>query len=753
MNKNTPLALCGVALVLLGLGAGQAAQAAGSTYVVTTSADDPTSVTSCALSATPITCATLRDAITEANAVTAAAGTATVTINFNIPTSDHGCSGGICTLSLLYVLPATSTDLTLTIDASTSPQSIVISGSSQSSASNPAPGMIENNGPLTLNAVTIANFSCNSNDEGCNFSAVRGYYAPLTVSNSTFANNSFPNGDGAAILMQNAALTITNSTFYQNSVGVWGGAIDCDGCTMTVTNSTFLDNITATAPVSGAGIPTVYAGGAIYLTDGGIVILADSVLAGGGANGNCGIGGLGGDTFYDSGGNLSDDNTCDLTNATSEYNVPDTGQGGLNLGPLAYNGGPTQTIALLPSSVAISSGVGNTCLATDQRGVARPAGPANCSSGAFQFASVQNGSGTAAGCTSPMTCNITGGENQSVAAGTPAAAAALAALTGSAAVITENICTVAMDPRQICPPGNPSSPYYYSRTLPLAAMCPNLPSGGAGTSVLPDYLCGAYGPSGAGSGTGFAVIQGIANGVNGIPGLLIANDANPDAFFPPGGNTSSECSSDGAFIDNISDGWGPWSLSPVEGRIPEGNRIIELTDGCGGNKQSSGGMSLTLIGVGLNLPNATQELGNLPKTLVNFAEFKYVNLGAEVALDPIDLPNKVRLLEILAQGAVFLAAGQHGCAEDTLYEADRYVINNAGHFHGAPALDPNSYGRTRSRILNLFFTLFTRLDGNNNPIDPTGDPFNLIVNDPLLAPGLSGPPASCSVHYLGPDGY
>jgi hypothetical protein len=325
----------------------------------------------------------------------------------------------------------------------------------------------------------------------------------------------------------------------------------------------------------------------------------------------------------------------------------------------------------------------------------------------------------------------------------------LAALTGSAAVITENVCTVNIDPRAICPPGIPSSPYYNSTTLPLAAMCPNLPSGGAGNSVVPDYLCGAYGSSGAGSGTGFAVIQGIANGVNGIPGLLIMNDANPDAFFPPGGRPSTECSPDGAFIDSISDGWGPWSLSPVEGIIPEGNRIIELTDGCGGNKQTSGGMSMTLTGVSLNLANATQELGRLPKTLVNFAEYKYVNLGAELAVDPVDTPNKIRLLTILVQSALFLAEGRNGCAEDTLYEADRYVINNASHFHGAPALDPNSYGRTRARILNLFFTLYTRLDGNPNPITDLGPNISL----PLLAPSLSGPPASCSVAYLGRDGY
>jgi len=771
MKNGTRFTLLGAALMLLGIGVTQA-----QTLSVTSSADDYGSVASCTSNTLPnYTCATLRDAVTQANTFAAAAASATVTVNFNIPATDPGCTSGVCTLLLVSVLPATATSVTMTIDASTSTQGIVVSGASQGAQSNPTPGLIQNNGPLTLKNLTIANFSCNQNNQGCNFSGINAYYAPLTVSNSTFVNNSFANGLGAAILMQNAALTITNSTFSGNSAGSGGGAIYTNGTT-TITNSTFYSNSTSSGggaiEITGSSGATLTVtnstfssntatngGNAIYAPASGTVKLYNTILASEGVSstGNC-LAAPNSSQFVDDGGNLNDDstNTCNFGETNSGFGVPDSGTEGLNLGQLANNGGPTQTIALLANSVAINEGVAANCPATDQRGVARPIGGefGSCSSGAYQFVAsgpppVQNGTGTAAGCTYPAMCNITGGETQTIAAGTPAAAAALAALTGNAAVIAENVCTVPMDPRQICPPGIPTSPYYNSRTLPLAAMCPTLPSGGAGNSVVPDYLCGDYGVGGAGTGTGFAVIQGIANGVNGITGLLDMNDANPDAFFPPGGNPATECSADGAFIQNISDGWGPWSLSPVEGVIPEGNRIIELTDGCGGNKQTSGGMSLTLIGVTLDLANATQELGNLPKTLANFAEFKFINLGTEVAIDPIDPANKLRLLEILVQGAVFLAEGKNGCAEDTLYEADRYVINNAAHFRGVPALDPNSYGRTRARILNLFFTLFTRLDQNPNPITDNG----ANINDPLLAPSLTGPPASCSVRYLGADGY
>jgi hypothetical protein len=61
------------------------------------------------------------------------------------------------------------------------------------------------------------------------------------------------------------------------------------------------------------------------------------------------------------------------------------------LGPLADNGGPTQTHELLPSSQAIDSGDPNDCPATDQRGAMRPRdGDGNmvavCDIGAFESA-------------------------------------------------------------------------------------------------------------------------------------------------------------------------------------------------------------------------------------------------------------------------------------------------------------------------------------------------------------------------------
>ena len=57
------------------------------------------------------------------------------------------------------------------------------------------------------------------------------------------------------------------------------------------------------------------------------------------------------------------------------------------LGPLADNGGPTLTMALLPGSPAIDAGNTSLAPATDQRGFPRPAGLA-ADLGAFEYGSV-----------------------------------------------------------------------------------------------------------------------------------------------------------------------------------------------------------------------------------------------------------------------------------------------------------------------------------------------------------------------------
>ena len=77
------------------------------------------------------------------------------------------------------------------------------------------------------------------------------------------------------------------------------------------------------------------------------------------------------------GHNLDSDGSCFLA-AAGDLPARDP-----LLGPLADNGGPTETQALLPGSPAIDAGAAEGCPQHDQRGIARPQG-AGCDIGAFE---------------------------------------------------------------------------------------------------------------------------------------------------------------------------------------------------------------------------------------------------------------------------------------------------------------------------------------------------------------------------------
>lgn len=184
----------------------------------------------------------------------------------------------------------------------------------------------------------------------------------VSANGVTFANNTSI-GDGGAIDAYEVA--VTNSTFVVNQRGLGSAIVARDR--LDILSSTFV-------------------GGQIEL-DMGSGSLRNTILIGSPGStlgdGECYFGYLGHATVVDGGGNFSDDTSCGFTQPTSHGSVPPAS---LRLGSLASNGGPTQTIALLPGSVAIDAGVSCPPPATDQRGIARPHGAA-CDSGAFEAAS------------------------------------------------------------------------------------------------------------------------------------------------------------------------------------------------------------------------------------------------------------------------------------------------------------------------------------------------------------------------------
>jgi hypothetical protein len=178
----------------------------------------------------------------------------------------------------------------------------------------------------------------------------------LTVSNSTLSSNSALS-EGGGILTDNT-LTIGNSTLSSNSASRGGGILNTGNGTLTVSSCTLSNN-------------SADAGGGLDNTSGGTGNLRNTIIA----------------------GNTAADFDPDVFGPiTSQgHNLIGIGDGGSGFtatdlvgtsaspidpmfGPLQNNGGPTQTMALLPGSPALDAGDTSDAPATDQRGFPRIVG-------------------------------------------------------------------------------------------------------------------------------------------------------------------------------------------------------------------------------------------------------------------------------------------------------------------------------------------------------------------------------------------
>jgi hypothetical protein len=261
--------------------------------------------------------------------------------------------------------------------------------------------------------VTASIFTGNTAQDGGAIDSGDGGGGQVTVTASTFTGNtaSNGNGDGGAIDSGDdsggGSVTITASTFTGNTASFDGGAIDSGdgrgGGSVTITASTFTGN-------------TASDGGAIDSGDdfgGGQVTVTASTLAGdtatdhGGAIDNGDNDGAGpvvaaadvfsgscdqaGGTWDDAGYNASSDGSC-LAGGPGDVDAGSAAA--LGLGPLAANGGPTQTIMPLKGSPVTGIIPGNTlvslpggsqwvCPVTDQRGY-YTSPPGSCDAGAVQ---------------------------------------------------------------------------------------------------------------------------------------------------------------------------------------------------------------------------------------------------------------------------------------------------------------------------------------------------------------------------------
>jgi hypothetical protein len=195
-----------------------------------------------------------------------------------------------------------------------------------------------------------------------------------TILQSLIAHNQATDGGGLHAGVSNVqTTTVTGNVAGGPSVTGYGGGIDgAGGFSLLLLSSTLTDNVSYNSTLTGAGIAdalyanplnTILAGNRSYTED-----QSKSALS------NCA------GPVSSGGFNLSDGTDCGLDQLGDRQGVP------VLLGPLADNGGPTDTQAVLPGSLALDNGFGTpACSGVDQRGVSRPRGNA-CEVGAYEFA-------------------------------------------------------------------------------------------------------------------------------------------------------------------------------------------------------------------------------------------------------------------------------------------------------------------------------------------------------------------------------
>ncbi|MDG2991117.1 filamentous hemagglutinin N-terminal domain-containing protein [Candidatus Synechococcus calcipolaris G9] len=297
------------------------------------------------------------DVVTDGGTVNLAAATfadpATITINKNLTLQGQGAANTILsgqnTRRVVIVTEGTVnlSDLTITDGFATGSGGGVF---------------VFHTGTLIVTNSTISNNTAGTDGGGI------GSTGTLTLTNSTISGNKARRGGGIFQNRPRNMLTVTNSTISNNTAGRGGGGIYNEHARINVTNSTISNNKS-----------TDYRGGGIYIEVARINV-TNSIISGNTARYAPEIDHLDANLNFIGNNLVGQNNTLGIIGAISSGagnvitpSVP-TSQ---IIGPLADNGGPTQTHMLLPNSPALNVGVNAEVpgvVTTDQRGAPRIVG-------------------------------------------------------------------------------------------------------------------------------------------------------------------------------------------------------------------------------------------------------------------------------------------------------------------------------------------------------------------------------------------
>ncbi len=284
-------------------------------------------------------------------------------------------------------------------------------------------GGFSNVGVMIIRSSTVTGNIADSSAGG-----ISGASGTMTIDRSTFSDNKATRDAGG--LDNDGILNVVSSTFSDNQAGFQCAGADCKqafagGLLSTATATTTVDNSTFTGNSCGMNGGGISGGGLLgnaSLRIRSSTIVGNTCTLGAGVSSNAY-----GDTHLmdtilagntsSAGGDCSGHVTSEGYNVIgNRYGCAVDGDPTGNISardpkasPLADNGGPTQTMALLASSPALNAGRPGNCLdtsgqplTTDQRGFARPAG-GRCDIGAYE----SQPSGASAGRVRPAACRAT----------------------------------------------------------------------------------------------------------------------------------------------------------------------------------------------------------------------------------------------------------------------------------------------------------------------------------------------------------